>query len=86
MNDAIKRNRALQRKKNKAYFTESEWWHKVVRRKTPFQLPSPSPAAIKRLRDKWAEEQRRDRRRLAVGTMIALALVGLLLSWLLGVL
>jgi hypothetical protein len=76
MNASIQNNRALQRKQSRAYFTERAYLFGKPSREKPFRLPAPSPATVRQLREKWAAEQVRQRRLMAVATLIALGLLG----------
>ena len=71
MNQAIRRNRALQRKKNQAYF-DNELFKKPSQTVKTFQFKTPVALEVKRLKDKLQEERREERIRAAFGLVMGL--------------
>lgn len=71
MNQAIKMNRGLQRKKNQSFFTD-ERMKSPKGSQRPFQFKTPMALEVKRLKDKYQEERRKERIRSFAGIVIGL--------------
>ena len=71
MNQVIRQNRALQRKKNQAYFNNN-LFKSLQQSPQPFQFKTPVPLEVKRLKAKYQEERREERIRAVIGIVIGL--------------
>lgn len=71
MNQAIRQNRALQRKKSQSYFNNDLFKKRKDSLKS-FQFKTPVALEVRRLQSKYQEERRKERIRATFGLVVGL--------------